>query len=91
MKNDFELDIAGKSSGCEKSDSSSENEVAVTHEQNCSKKILNDVLSILKSSGCEKSDSSSENEVAVTHEQNCSKKILNDVLSILKILLVVDM
>ena len=48
MQDDFELDVAGKNSGCEKSDSCSEDKVAVSHEQNCSKKILDDVFSILK-------------------------------------------
>ena len=40
MQDYFELIVAGKNSGCEKSDSSSEDEVAVSHEQNCSKNYL---------------------------------------------------
>ena len=48
MQDDFDLGVAGKNSEYEKSDSSSEDEVVVSHEQNHIKKILNDVFSILK-------------------------------------------
>ena len=48
MQDDFELGVAGKNSEYEKSNSSSEYEAAMLHEQNCIKKILNDVFSILE-------------------------------------------
>ncbi|CAF3856989.1 unnamed protein product [Rotaria sp. Silwood1] len=48
MQDDFEIGVAKKNSDHEKSDSSSEDEVAVLHEQNRIKKILNDVFNILK-------------------------------------------
>ena len=48
MQDDFELGVAGKNSEYEKSNSSSEDEAVVVHEQNCIKKILNDVFSILE-------------------------------------------
>ena len=46
MQDDFELGVAGKNSEYEKSNSSSEDEAAMLHEQNRIKKILNDVFSI---------------------------------------------
>ena len=48
MQDDFELGVAGKNSEYEKSNSSSEDEAAMLHEQNRIKKILNDVFSILE-------------------------------------------
>ncbi|CAF1370777.1 unnamed protein product [Rotaria sordida] len=48
MQDDFELDSGRRNSEYEKSDSSSEDEVAVSHEQDHIRKILNDVFSILK-------------------------------------------
>ena len=48
MLDDFELGVAGKNSEYEKSNSSSEDEAAMLHEQNRIKKILNDVFSILE-------------------------------------------
>ena len=48
MQDDFELGVAGKNSEYEKSNSSSEDEAAMFHEQNRIKKILNDVFSILE-------------------------------------------
>ena len=48
IQDDFELGVAGKNSEYEKSNSSSEDEAAMLHEQNRIKKILNDVFSILE-------------------------------------------
>ena len=48
MQDDFELGVVGKNSEYEKSNSSSEDEAAVLHEQNRIKKIFNDVFSILE-------------------------------------------
>ena len=48
MHDDFELGVAGKNAEYEKSNSSSEDEAAVLHEQNRIKKILNDVFRILE-------------------------------------------
>ena len=48
MQDDFDLGVAGKNSEYEKSNSSSEDEAAMLHEQNRIKKILNDVFSILE-------------------------------------------
>ena len=48
MQDDFELGVAGKNSEYEKSNSSSEDEAVVLHEQNRIKKILNDVFRILE-------------------------------------------
>ena len=48
MHDDFELGVAGKNDEYEKSNSSSEDEAAVLHEQNRIKKILNDVFRILE-------------------------------------------